>query len=171
MCDMSTPDARPNMMHRKCGVLPAPGDAKLTGEAFFFAQATNSATVRTEDEPGTASANEWSHTLATGLKSRMESNRGFLYRCGVSARTLEGVNRKLNSVDDAWRTAVAASWPAAPDLFSTMTGEPTIGESNGVSTRAKASAASAGGKPTTILAAVARAQGNGPGTAAGPAAL
>src|SRR5437016_6156381 len=165
MCDMSTPDARPNMMPRKCGELPAPGDAKLTGEAFFFAQATNSATVRTEDEPGTASANEWSHTLATGLKSRMESNRGFLYRCGVSARTLEGVNRKLNSVDDAWRTAVAASWPAAPDLFSTMTGEPTIGESNGVSTRAKASAVPPGGKPTTIFAAVACAEVNAQGNA------
>src|SRR5205814_6948828 len=124
-----------------------------------------------EDEPGTPSANEWSHTLATGLKSRMESNRGFLYRCGVSARTLEGVNRKLNSVDDAWRTAVAASWPAAPDLFSTMTGEPTIGESNGVSTRAKASAVPPGGQPTTILAAVACAWVNAPGKAAAPAAM
>src|SRR5438309_9295196 len=109
ICDMSTPDARPNMMPRKCGELPGPGDAKLTGEPFFFAQATNSATVRTGDAPATASANEWSQTLATGLKSRMGSNRGFLYRCGVSANTLEGVNRKFISVDDAWRTAVAAS--------------------------------------------------------------
>src|SRR5207302_8587924 len=104
MCDMSTPDARLNMMPRKCGELPAPGDAKLTGEAFFFAQATNSATVRTEDEPGTASANEWSHTLATGSKSRMQSKRGFLYRCCVSARTLEGVNRTHHSVYDAGST-------------------------------------------------------------------
>src|SRR2546423_6541881 len=111
MCDMSTPDARPNMMPRKCGELPAPGDAKLTGEAFFLAQATNSATVRTEDEPGTASANEWSHTLATGLKSRIETNRGLLYRCGVGDRTLQGVNRNLNSVNDAWRTAVALTRP------------------------------------------------------------
>src|SRR5438093_13637222 len=109
MCDMSTPDARPNMMPRKCGELPAPGDAKLTGEAFFFAQATNSATVRTEDEPGTASANEWSHTLATGLKARTGTDSGFVYRDGVRANTLEGGDRKLIYVEAAWRTAVAAS--------------------------------------------------------------
>ena len=150
MCRADTPAVCSNSASARCWADPVPEEPKLTSPDFFF-KAASSPCMEVDDLGLATSTCGVCPTSAIAAKSRSGEKPSLGFSAGAMPRALMWPIIRVFPSAGALATSAAAIRPAAPGLFSTMTGMPHSVLSLLAMMRARMSVPPPAEKPTRIL--------------------